>query len=118
MSLSMHRGDTYSFKLTAKYKGGASVEPIDQIYFTAKKSHHATEYLFQKTLGNGITQMAPGEYVVSIAPEDTDKLSFVEYYCDVEIVSASLNLKRTKLETLQILPEVTHAGNEGGGSDG
>ena len=87
-------------------------DPLDEIYFTVKKSHTDKEYKFQKRLTTmGILSLGNGEYQITIDPEDTDGLLFGTYEFDIELVREG-DLKRTYCGELNLTREVTHRSNE------
>ena len=112
------RGNTCYFKFQRHYCGGEVITELPKkMYFTVKYDPNMDDYIFQKTLGNGITyNKADNYYYIKIEPEDTDNLPYtsedVNYYTDVKVITD--NYKKTIIrEPLEILSEVTHAGNEG-----
>lgn len=76
----MTRGDTASF--------GIEIEGLNQdletAYLTCRKNYTQAP-AFQKSLGNGITKHHTGQYVVRVAPEDTENLEPGKYFYDLEI---------------------------------
>ena len=80
-NMNMVRGDTLSF--------GMEFVDFDQdletAFFTCKKNYDDEQPVFQKSLGNGITKIETGKYVVRIAPEDTKDIDAGKYYYDLEI---------------------------------
>lgn len=101
-NLSMVRGDTLAF--------GMEFEDLDQdldgAYFSCKTSFSASEYVFQKTLTNGISKVATGQYRVRIAPEDTADVDPGTYYYDLQI-AANSDVFTILRGVLEILPDVT-----------
>ena len=78
--VTMTRGDTMSFGMEIEGLG----QDLETAFFTCKKN--VTEgAVFQKSLGNGITKLDEGKYVVRIAPEDTEDLDPGKYFYDLEI---------------------------------
>ena len=77
----MVRGDTKAFAF--------EVEGLDQefesVKFSCKKKYSDKGYIFQKTLGDGISEVKDGKYIVRIAPEDTEDLPIGDYLYDLEI---------------------------------
>lgn len=77
-NISIIRGDTYSFNFIIE-------ELLDNAYFSCKK----TTYLFQKSLGDGISLVEETEegkvYVVRVAPEDTHDIAKGNYYYDLQL---------------------------------
>lgn len=79
--IEMIRGDTLAF--------GIEFEGLDQnlesAFFTVKTQSSSQKYVFQKSLGDGITMAEANTYRVRVAPEDTENLSPGTYYYDLEI---------------------------------
>lgn len=75
------RGDSliFSFQVT-----GLS-SPIESVTFSCKKTSSNTNYVFQKTLEDGIEVSQDGIYTVRVAPEDTEELSVRKYAYDLEM---------------------------------
>ena len=80
-NLAMMRGDTFAF--------GVEIEDLDQdldsAYFSCKTSARSAGYIFQKTLGNGISKISTGKYRVRVAPEDTANCDAGSYRYDLQI---------------------------------
>ena len=80
-NMSMVRGDTLSF--------GIEIVDFDQdletVFFSCKENYDDATYVFQKSLGNGITKVGTGQYLVRVAPEDTKDIGAGKYYYDLEI---------------------------------
>lgn len=80
-NLSMVRGDTLAF--------GVEIEDLDQdletCYFSCKTDPSDTEYVFQKSLEDGISKVETGKYRIRVAPEDTYSLEPAKYYYDLQI---------------------------------
>lgn len=78
------RGDTLSFNFILN-------ETLNNAYFTCKRTTKKddTDYLFQKSLGNGISLVEESEegkvYAVRIAPEDTHDIDKGKYFYDLQI---------------------------------
>lgn len=79
--LQMVRGDTYQINVEVE---GDSIT-FDSAYFTVKRIATNPTPLFQKSLGNGIEKVAPNEYMVTVAPEDTAGVSAGTYDCDLQV---------------------------------
>lgn len=85
-NMSMVRGDTLTFGVELKDENGALfTQDLDTAYFTCKSSYDAEETIFQKDLTFGISKVAPGQYVVRVAPTDTEGIEAGKYYYDFEI---------------------------------
>ena len=89
-NISMIRGDTLSFGFELYEKTGAGElviysEDLDTAFLSCKKNYIDEIYVFQKSLGDGITKKETGKYVVRVAPEDTEDIEAGKYYYDLEI---------------------------------
>ena len=84
-NLFMVRGDTFRFNLEIE----GLEEDLTNAYFSCKKNKDDTEYLFQKSLGDGITKTEETEtsktYEVVVAPEDTEEVDEGNYFYDLQI---------------------------------
>lgn len=84
-NLFMVRGDTFRFNLEIE---GLETDLTDA-YFSCKKNKDDTEYLFQKSLGDGITKTEETEtsktYEIVVAPEDTEDAEDGNYFYDLQI---------------------------------
>lgn len=80
-NITMIRGDTVQFTLALK---NTDIIP-DEIWFSVRKNSDAPDYVFQKSLDNGITPDNEGGYLVRIAPEDTQELTAGQYIYDLEL---------------------------------
>lgn len=80
-NLDMIRGDTLAFAV--------EIEGLDQdlesARFSCKNAFGDAEYIFQKTLENGISKIETGKYRVRVAPEDTENITPKSYRYDLEI---------------------------------
>lgn len=85
LNLEVTRGDTFSFGVEIDSLGQA----LETTYFTCKSNYDDENYLFQKTLNDGITldKVEGGNYFykVRIAPQDTQELEPGKYYYDFQI---------------------------------
>lgn len=80
-NINVVKGDTLSFGIEIE----GLTQDLDTAYFSCKRTLDADEFVFQKSLGDGITKDSDGKYLVRIAPEDTAELDTGEYYYDVQI---------------------------------
>lgn len=110
MNITMARGDIKAVGFTVKL-GRETQTDFDDVYFTVKKSYTDHDYKFQKRLSNGTITESSGHFTFIINPEDTNKLGFGSYDCDIEIVRLP-TLKLTFPGTLTLTKETTHANNE------
>lgn len=77
----MTRGDTMSFGMIIE---GMGDQELETAYLTCRKNH-TDPPVFQKSLGDGISLLEKGQYVVRVAPEDTKDLEPGKYFYDLEI---------------------------------
>ncbi len=80
-NIQMVRGDTLAFGL--EFDG--LDQNLDSAYFTCKQNDTETEFVFQKSLGNGIELVETNKYRVRVAPEDTANIEAGNYYYDLQI---------------------------------
>lgn len=81
-TIELTRGDTLAFDVTISEIDGVTIESM---YFSVKKKPSDTEYIFQKSIGDGITQLEELKYRVRIAPEDTYEIAAGKYAYDLQI---------------------------------
>lgn len=81
------KGDTYTCTVTIEDLG----QNIDNMYFTCRDSlDDESNILFQKTINDGITQTNYDEendireFLVRIAPEDTEELQSGSFFYDLK----------------------------------
>lgn len=79
------RGDTLAFN----FKLLDYDDDLTGAAFSCKATHDAATYVFQKTLGDGITNDGDGLYFVRVAPEDTSGAEIGSYYYDLRIEAGS-----------------------------
>lgn len=106
-NLEMVRGDTLSFGIEISDEEGQLITP-DTISFSCKKTPHDEEYLFQKTLNDGISvsQTKPNTYVVRVAPEDTENADLGLYSYDLEL-GLNGDIFTILVGTLKIISDIT-----------
>lgn len=97
----MVKGDTESFGFELE-----GVENLDAAYFSCKRNSQDENYLFQKSLNNGITKRAENQYVVRITPDNTALLEPGQYWYDLEI-SKNDDIFTIFRGVLDLLPEIT-----------
>lgn len=83
-NMKMVRGDTLSFAIQYSFDE-ETIQDLDTCYFSCKKNADDEEYIFQKSLDNGISKVADGQYRIRIAPEDTEDVEIGNYLYDLEI---------------------------------
>lgn len=79
-NIQMVRGDTLAFSFEVE-----GIDSLDTAYFTCKTNVDENEFIFQKSLNNGISLVENGRYRVRVAPSDTANIEVGSYYYDLEI---------------------------------
>lgn len=110
LNLEMTRGDT---KLFAVNIVNLTDQDLDTAYLTCRQSADDDEYVFQKSLEDGITKVETGKYRVRIAPEDTKDLDLGTYYYDLEI-GVGEDIHTITKGKLQLTYDVTREAQNGG----
>ena len=82
-NIKMVRGDTFSFGIEYAFDDHSS-QDLETCYFSCKKNTNDEEYIFQKSLSDGISKVSNGKYRVRVAPEDTEDVEVGNYYYDLE----------------------------------
>ncbi len=80
INLCMVRGDTLAFGFEVE-----GITSLDSCYFSCKVNPDDDNYVFQKSLSDGISLVEAGKYRVRVAPADTEDLEVGDYYYDLEI---------------------------------
>lgn len=83
-NLKMVRGDTFSFGFEYSFDDETS-QDLETCYLSCKKNEDDEEYVFQKSLSDGISKVNSGQYRIRIAPEDTEDVEVGNYFYDLEI---------------------------------
>ena len=78
----MTRGDTLAFGVELE---GVAAQEIDAVYFSVKADRNDTNYVFQKTLGNGVEIVDENHLSIRTSPLDTATLEPNNYYYDLQI---------------------------------
>lgn len=82
----IYQGNDKAFIFTRRDINGEKITSVPQgIWFTVKESFEKIGFIFQKSLNNGITQNANGDWVVLVDAKDTAELNPGKYVCDVKI---------------------------------
>lgn len=106
-NLFMVRGDTFRFSVEIE---GLTVN-LTNAYFSCKKNKDDTEYIFQKSLENGIAKTKETDtsktYEVVVAPEDTEEVEDGKYFYDLQI-EVDGEIYTPLLAILTIEKDVTH----------
>lgn len=100
-NIKMVKGDTQSFGFELE-----GVENLDAAYFSCKRNSQDENYLFQKSLNNGITKRTENQYVVRITPDNTALLEPGQYWYDLEIIKNG-DIFTIFRGVLDLLPEIT-----------
>ena len=101
--ISLTRGDSAQIRLLVTSDGVPYNYDKDTIVFSVKKSTTTVEYIFQKTVENG---------VIYIEPEDTNDLQYGSYKYDVQLTTKDGHVCTIiPPDTFEVLPEVTWAAN-------
>lgn len=110
--IEFYRGDTYSFKFQ-RFKNGEVISELpNKLYFTVKEKNCSSNVAFQKKLDDGIVKSEEDNYYhVTINPEDTDGLSYLEYVWDIEVITDTYK-KTLASGILRFKKEVTLPENE------
>lgn len=80
INLCMVRGDTLAFSFEVE-----GIDTLDTAYFSCRANADDENYVFQKSLTDGISLVETGKYRVRVAPEDTSNIEVGSYYYDLEI---------------------------------
>lgn len=75
------KGDTLSFAI--EFEG--LDQELTNIYFSCKEETASREYIFQKSLENGVTKINNSTYRIRVAPEDTKNIENGSYFYDLQI---------------------------------
>ena len=85
-NITMIKGDTLSFGVIICDEND---KPFDQdlssVILTCKSNKSNDDIVFQKKLGDGVSKRGQGEYVVRVAPQDTENADVGKYFYDLEI---------------------------------
>lgn len=104
-NFTMIRGDTFAFAV--------EIEGLDQdlttAYFSCKADPSDENYLFQKSLGSGISKVETGKYRVRVAPADTQNADAGVYRYDLEI-GANGDIFTILRGKLKIVEDITREG--------
>lgn len=100
-NISMVKGNTLAFGIEIE-----GVDTLENAYFSCKKSKSDSNYIFQKSLGNGIYKKEDGKYIVRAVPEDTENVIPGTYYYDLQI-QVNLDVYTVLIGQLEIVEEVT-----------
>lgn len=100
-NIKMVKGDTESFGFELE-----GVENLDAAFFSCKRNSQDENYLFQRSLNNGITKRTENQYVVRINPDNTALLEPGQYWYDLEIIKNG-DIFTIFRGILELLPEIT-----------
>ena len=96
------RGDTMAFAIEIEDLD----QDLDSAYFSCKQNYTDEDYVFQKSIGDGIEKVETGKYRIRVAPEDTATVDPGRYYFDLEI-GANGDIYTLMRGILELLPDVT-----------
>lgn len=102
-NITMIKGDTLAFGIEID---GLDGQDLDSAFFTCKEIPTSSDYIFKKSLGEGITNNGDGTYSVRVAPEDTADVTAGDYYYDLQI-GVNGDVYTLMLGLLTILQDVT-----------
>lgn len=80
-NITMVRGDTLTFGF--EYDG--TDQDLETAFFSCRVSGTSETLIFQKSLGNGITKVDTGKYIVRVDPTDTRYCDPGIYYYDFTV---------------------------------
>lgn len=85
-NIQMVKGNTLSFglQLLEADETLSNVE-LTSAYLTVKQNYTDSEFLLQKSIGDGITKTGTGEYAIRIAPDDTLDVEIGRYFYSFDI---------------------------------
>lgn len=82
LPITFTRGDTFSFDVTLD---GDQNLTVASMFFSARVKYDDTDYIFRKSIGDGITHTGEHSYRVRVAPEDTETMAKGRYYYDLQV---------------------------------
>lgn len=115
--LFIYQGNDKNFVFFRKDYNGVILKTRPQaMWFTVRKrGNKESEYIFQKTLINGITQGENGEWTVSVKSNDTATIKPDVYLCDVKIKDENGNqITIVKPQDFVVREVATTISNQGG----
>lgn len=103
-NITMIKGDTLAFGMEID---GLEGQDLESAFFTCKTVRESDEHIFQKSLGDGITKVDDGKYIVRVAPSDTEDVTAGAYFYDLQI-GVNCDVYTVLLGLLEILQDVTN----------
>lgn len=86
--ISIYQGNDKAFVVTrTDMNGNIITTRARAMWFTVKAKYTDIGYLFQKKVGEGISQRDDGKWVITINAEDTALINPGRYVCDVKILN-------------------------------
>lgn len=79
-NIAMTRGNTFGFDFELE-----GITELSSAFFSCRSNLGSNEYVFQKSIGNGITPIEEGIFNVKISPQDTKDQLIGDYYYDLKI---------------------------------
>lgn len=83
-TIKLVRGNTLAFSIRLLN----ILESPDNIIFSCSQNTNSGDYLFSKTIGDGITNVGFGIYNIRVTPEDTTNANIGDYYWDLELTGS------------------------------
>lgn len=115
MDLRLIRGDTYTLTFALLDSKGIPFQlaASDRCYFTVKKSFESTDFVLQRTYGNGISyNIITGLYEIEITQDNTSSLTCGCYCFDIKVKINNQIVKTLVKGNLFLENNATHRGNE------
>lgn len=103
-NITMVKGDTLAFNVEVFDEAGQPIT-VDSAFMTCKEIPTGEDFIFQKTLSDGITQ-SDGIMVVRVAPNDTKEIDAGEYFYDLQI-GVGQDVFTIMIGTLSLMQNVT-----------
>lgn len=101
--IQLTRGDTAQIKLAVTQDGQPYDFEKDTVVFSVKTSTTTPQYIFQKTVKDG---------VILIRPEDTENLQYGSYKYDVQLTTEAGDVCTIiPPDIFEVMPEVTWGAN-------
>lgn len=102
--LEMIRGDTLAIGLRIT---NLESDQVTGIFFTIRKVATDSDYVVQKSIGDGITPGLDGYYRIRVAPEDTYAIAAGRYVYDLQI-NVGIDVYTPVIGKIRITQDVTY----------
>lgn len=103
-NITMVKGDTLSFGIEID---GLDGQDLESAFFTCKDVPTSSDFIFKKSLGDGISNNGDGTYTVRVVPADTENVTAGSYYYDCQI-GINGDVYTILIGLLTILQDVTN----------